>query len=261
MDNQDQTSNQPIVQAPKPFLFSQDLAPGSVTQDKLVPNPHQQGDMYYGLDGVRFARLGIGNSGQVLAVSAGVPAYSSTLYAISGNVGINNANPSTAINLINTNFNDTVHLTDYSGAVYIIGRVANGPISSPSVPVVDDSLLGVRGGGYNGIAFTTSRAQVNLNAAETWSSTANGAYINFVTTKKGTSTRLERMRIDDAGNVIVGTAALATTATDGFLYIPTCAGTPTGVPTTYTGRVPIVYDTTGNKLWIYNGAWKSVALA
>jgi hypothetical protein len=59
-----------------------------------------------------------------------------------------------------------------------------------------------------------------------------------------------------AGNVIVGTAAIGTTATDGFLYISTCAGTPTGTPTTFTGRVPMVYDTTNNKFYIYNGSWK-----
>jgi len=58
------------------------------------------------------------------------------------------------------------------------------------------------------------------------------------------------------GNVVIGTS-IATTATDGFLYIPTMAGSPTGVPTALAGRVPQVYDTTNNKLWIYNGGWKS----
>ncbi len=57
-------------------------------------------------------------------------------------------------------------------------------------------------------------------------------------------------------SVIIGTAALATTATDGFLYIPTCAGTPAGTPTAATGRVPIVYDTTNDILYIYNDSWK-----
>ena len=51
-------------------------------------------------------------------------------------------------------------------------------------------------------------------------------------------------------------AALATTATKGFFYIPTCAGTPTGIPTLFVGTVPIVYDTTNHKLYIYDGTWK-----
>jgi len=56
-------------------------------------------------------------------------------------------------------------------------------------------------------------------------------------------------------SVVVGNAALATTATEGFLYIPTCAGTPTGVPTTRTGRIAMIYDTTNHQFWFYDGAW------
>ena len=68
---------------------------------------------------------------------------------------------------------------------------------------------------------------------------------------------VERLRCDTSGNVIVNTAAIATNATNGFLYVPSCAGTPTGTPTTYTGRVPIVVDTTNNKLYFYSGgSWR-----
>lgn len=61
--------------------------------------------------------------------------------------------------------------------------------------------------------------------------------------------------VDLNGNIVPGSAALSTSATDGFLYIPTCAGAPTGTPTSYTGRVPIIFDTTNNKLYIYDGSW------
>ncbi|MCB0128689.1 MAG: hypothetical protein KDE58_40770 [Caldilineaceae bacterium] len=57
-------------------------------------------------------------------------------------------------------------------------------------------------------------------------------------------------------------AALDTTATLGFAYLPTCAGAPTGTPELVpTGAVASVYDTTNNRLYVYNGAWKSVALS
>lgn len=57
-------------------------------------------------------------------------------------------------------------------------------------------------------------------------------------------------------SVVIGSAAISTSATDGFLYIPTSAGTPTGTPTTFTGRVAIVYDTTNHQFWIYDSGWK-----
>jgi hypothetical protein len=57
-------------------------------------------------------------------------------------------------------------------------------------------------------------------------------------------------------------AGSTTTDTTGFLYIPSVAGAPTGVPdNTATGTVPIQYDATNNKLYVYNGGWKSVTLA
>tara|TARA_R110000868_G_C10919724_1_gene765572 strand:- start:270 stop:1121 length:852 start_codon:yes stop_codon:yes gene_type:complete len=80
----------------------------------------------------------------------------------------------------------------------------------------------------------------------------------FSTTADGASSPTERMRITSAGNVVAGgSVALATTATDGFLYVPTCAGTPTGTPTSITGMAPIVVNTTNNKLYFYSGgAWR-----
>jgi hypothetical protein len=69
---------------------------------------------------------------------------------------------------------------------------------------------------------------------------------------------VERARITSTGNVVAGgSVALATNATDGFLYVPTCAGTPTGTPTAITGMAPIVVNTTNNKLYFYSGGqWR-----
>lgn len=64
---------------------------------------------------------------------------------------------------------------------------------------------------------------------------------------------IQRAVWDGNGNLALGTAALATTATEGFLHLQSTAGLPTGVPgTTYTGRVPMIYDTTNHKICFYD---------
>jgi hypothetical protein len=65
-----------------------------------------------------------------------------------------------------------------------------------------------------------------------------------------------------AADLVISTgAALATTAIVGFPIIPSCAGTPTGVPTNAgTGKVPMIYDTTANKVWFYNGSWRGIVV-
>ena len=69
-----------------------------------------------------------------------------------------------------------------------------------------------------------------------------------------------KVRVDSVFNLVVGDAALATNATGGFLFIPSCAGTPTGTPTTYTGRIAMVYDSTNDYLYVYNGSWKKTTV-
>jgi len=68
-------------------------------------------------------------------------------------------------------------------------------------------------------------------------------------------------QITKTGSILLSDTVLATTATDGFTYVPTCAGIPTGVPTGQAGTTPVVYDTTSNRLYVYNGGWKSAAFA
>lgn len=58
----------------------------------------------------------------------------------------------------------------------------------------------------------------------------------------------------------VGTAALATTATTGFPWIPSCPGTPTGAPTApYSNAAALVADTTNNRFCVRIGsAWRQI---
>jgi hypothetical protein len=87
-------------------------------------------------------------------------------------------------------------------------------------------------------------------------SLTNGEMLSY-NTSAGVWTNTSQLRVDNA-NVVVGTGAIATGATSGFLWVAGCAGVPTGIPTTYTGRVPVVVDTTNHRLYFYSGgSWRN----
>ena len=90
-----------------------------------------------------------------------------------------------------------------------------------------------------------------LLGVHSWHTASSGTAGNNITFTQA-------MTLDASGNVYAGSGT--TGMTDGFFYIAAAAGAPTGTPTAVSGRVPMYYDTTNNKFYIYNGAWKQVAL-
>lgn len=114
--------------------------------------------------------------------------------------------------------------------------------------------------GTNWSQDSTARASIlfNLNCI-----TAGSEAFNIISIPATSTTPTTHFSVTAVGNVIAGAqAALSTSATDGFLYIPYCAGAPSGTPTTITGKVPIVFDRTNKKIYVYDTAtstWKSTA--
>lgn len=117
---------------------------------------------------------------------------------------------------------------------------------------------------FLGITFAqnnvSNRAKAGIMAVSELAN-GNASALAFFTRNSDDATAIattdERMRIDSLGNVVVNRAAVTTSATDGFLYIVSCAGKPTGTPTTHTGRVPTVVDTSNNIPYFYaSGAWR-----
>lgn len=91
-----------------------------------------------------------------------------------------------------------------------------------------------------------------------WSVTGGGSYIQITAPAFDITSDLINLNGINGAVIINNFNPLATNATTGFMAIPYCAGTPTGVPTA--GIASVIYDTTNDKLWIYNGsAWKSAA--
>lgn len=148
----------------------------------------------------------------------------------------------------------------YGGAPTIFFRQASGTIASPGAS--NTSVINLLGASTSDgtTFFNTTAIQGNMEAAATAGS--HPTYILFATTPSGSTTRAERMRISSSGEVVIGTAALSTSATAGFIWIPSCAGAPSGSPTApYTNAAALVADTTNSRLYVRIGStWKYAAL-
>lgn len=111
----------------------------------------------------------------------------------------------------------------------------------------------------NGSASITTQAGVYI--ADLTSGTNNYAIQSVVTpgtNKWGLFLNGGARNFLGGGGVEV--AAGTTSMTAGFVHVPSAAGVPTGAPTNPTGNVPLYYDSTNNRLYAYNGSWRSVAL-
>ncbi|MFI5250789.1 MAG: hypothetical protein ACHQQQ_00030 [Bacteroidota bacterium] len=88
----------------------------------------------------------------------------------------------------------------------ITGKKAGGIPNSPTATSANSTLIRLSGSGYTGTGFTGSKGIIDIMSAENWSTTSNGSYIRFWTTKIGTTNVVERVRIDDNGNFGLGTS-------------------------------------------------------
>lgn len=124
--------------------------------------------------------------------------------------------------------------------------------------------------------ISTSDVTINISGVDkvlsrtglpvTYNSTSTVVW-DVWTTDAGTTviaTELGNSGVNTTGDGNAYTVAGSTGMTDGFFYIPSAAGAPVGVPTTISGTVPMYYDTTNNRFYVYNsvaGAWKNVLLS
>lgn len=130
-------------------------------------------------------------------------------------------------------------------------------------------------GGTSAVYASANRGAVEVNGASQSMfanniAGTNGGYVyhdgtnySLMNVKSGSTTigtnNTTKITVDTNGNMygLAGTTSM----TNGFMYIPSAAGAPSGVPTAVSGRVPMYYDSTNNFFYVYNGAWKKILLA
>jgi len=99
-----------------------------------------------------------------------------------------------------------INVHTFGNSASHILRRANTSAASPSAIQLNDTIGVIGASGYGATAYSSTRARIGFAASQNWTDTAQGTYITFNTTANGTATvpGVERMRIDNAGNVGIG---------------------------------------------------------
>lgn len=153
-------------------------------------------------------RVTAGTAGYLGMFTNSTDLGNSVVFQAGSSIGVGTASPAATFHSVATAapgaFFDVY--SNSLAALPVVYRAARGTLLSPSALQTDDILGGLAVRGYGATAFTSGRGQVMFRAAESWTDTANGTYLQFTTTPIGGSMWLERMRIDPAGNVGIGGA-------------------------------------------------------
>lgn len=144
----------------------------------------------------------------------------------------------------------------YGNGGAMVMRRAEGSVGSPTV-LSGAATVGIfLARGYDGSAYRDV-AGITFDATAAPSGSSSPGSITLSVTPSGSTSSTEALKVQPTRSVTLNNGAVSTSATDGFLYIAGCAGTPTGAPTAVTGRVPLVVDTTNHKLYFYSGgSWR-----
>ena len=186
----------------------------------------------------------------VVSTSGAIPYYTDTTgdlgsslifeNSVSSYIGIGTQAPATTLDISGTN--PTLRVDNYSNTLgdspnfnFISSR---GTAATPAATQSGDNLGQFAAAGFNGTAFPGSKVKVTFVATETWGLNNNGTAMSFQTTANGSTSRTERMRIDNTGNVGIGTSTPANplsvngviqSMTGGFLFPDSSVQTTAGV--------------------------------
>jgi len=178
---------------------------------------------------------------------------------------------STATGLVQTSITDTGTLVGIANPLTITGGsglTLTAGANSFSVVTTGSGALSIGGTGSTQIGvISIGRSTGNQTVAINSGATLSGSTSTITLGTSGVAGSTTNITIGGTANTSTttmngntATPAGSTAMTKGFFYIPAAAGAPSGTPTAITGTVPMYYDTTNNRFYIYNGAWKLVAL-
>lgn len=149
-----------------------------------------------------------------------------------------------------------------AGNLFVLGNIGANVISALQEMTV------ARTGGGQVMQLRGSLGATNPVLTISTSDAASGVFIN-INTVNGTTT--SSLAFTGKGGTTMWSFTSdgdffprqgTTTMTEGFSFIPSGAGAPTGLPTNEnTGVTPLYYDEANNRLYAYNSGWKYTQLA
>lgn len=121
---------------------------------------------------------------------------------------VQNAGATTALT-IKSSTSETLEMFRSSESSYytagVLTRRSRGSLSTPTAVLKDDVIGGIYSAGHNGSAYSANVAVVRALAADNFTSTSNPTYLVLETTPANAISRIERVRINENGNVGIGT--------------------------------------------------------
>lgn len=204
------------------------------------------------------AAFGTNKAGGTVALTGGAPTGSGTPGAVSLTSGTDN---------LTLNGSGDIHLSVSTDALvgFTVSNSATGTSTAAQMEAQnseDDSVeFGMTDPMYS------SLVSPNINGADglfAWVATFSQAPFYFASGFDGSGLATPFAWADQNQNYLQDRLiANTTTDTNGFFYLGAAAGVPTGVPANITGAyahsVPLRYDSTDNRLYAYNGAWRNLS--
>lgn len=129
-----------------------------------------------------------------------------------GNVGIGTSSPSNLLEVVSTTGAGTARgivSTHYSTDItngLIMARKARGTPAAPSAVSSGDQIGIFSFQGHDGTAFSGGGWLIAV-ATENWTGTGHGTRLSLATTAAGNTTTTTRVRIEDSGDVTIGSVA------------------------------------------------------